>query len=190
MFLFLKCSECCYRTVILRYAGSSGPSPCQKRLILCNAFASPFSNSLLNGSSPGGSTAPGGGKGTTAQFHCPVLSHYYCLLLLLPVPGNPGTRQWFVTLFARRRSVVHRSWLREPLICTPFTSIHHPRTITFLFWHLHPPKKFDCYPFSLKYVEISFFQKQALEFVKPKLVPLFKIMTSEGLIQLFPSKAW
>lgn len=105
---------------------------------------------------------------------------------------EPGTRQWFVMLFARRRSDMHGSWLRVPLIYRPFTSIHHCRTITFLFWHLHPPKKFDYYPFSLKNAEISFFffLKRALEFFKPKLVPLFKTMTSEGLIQLFPSKAW
>lgn len=70
---------------------------------------------------------------------------------------EPGTRRWFVMLFARRRSDMPGSWLREPLIYRPFLSIHHRRTITFLFWHLHPPKKFDYYPFLLKNAEISFF---------------------------------
>lgn len=148
-FLFPKCSECCCRTIAPRYSASSGPSPATRGL-MPRSFPSPFSMAPARDRS-------GGGTGTTAPSHCPVLSHHYCSLLLAPVTGTPGSRQRLVTLCARGRSDVPGSWLPEPLLRRPCTPVPQPRTATCLFCHLHPPKKFDHDPFSLKYVEISFF---------------------------------
>lgn len=192
MFLLLKRCECCYRTVILRSAGSPGPSPCQKRIILCNTFTSPFSRSLLNGSNPAGFTTPGGGKGTTAWFHGPVLSHYYCSLLLVPVTGNLVQDNGLLCCLLEGEvtcTVLGSGSLLSTDLLLPYTIVEQlpsssgicilQRNLTITLSHSKMRKSL-----------FFFFLKRALEFFKPKLVPLFKTMTSEGLIQLFPSKAW